>query len=447
MRATPAPDPLPPPPFERIRGELRVEDLSVSRLAEEFGTPFYLMSEARIRSNARRFLAAFRPLWPDYRLLYALKANPNPAVVRILASEGCGADCSSPAEIRISREAGVAPEDSLYTGAYPSEADLSTALEARVPINLDDPALLGRLLELGSPRALSFRLNPGRTASGPEGLRFAGRQAKFGVPLRAAVRGLADAQRAGIARLGLHTMPGSNVLDASHFGRVGAFLAQAIRAARSALGRDLDFLDAGGGFGVPYRPSEAPLDLVSAAERLTGALSAAWPSDARPRSLRLLNEPGRYLVADSTVLVTRVTHVKAGRPPFVGVDAGMHTLLRPALYGAYHAVHPVRRRPGPAVPIQLVGPVCENTDVLADRRRLPPLKVGDLVALGNVGAYGFSMASQYNTRPRPAEVLVHSGRAEAIRTAESFGDLVTRVVVPAHLGGGPGTPRSPEVAG
>jgi diaminopimelate decarboxylase len=426
-------DPPLPAPFDRIGGELALEGLPLREIAERHGTPVYVSSEARIRANARRVLDAFRPRWPSYRLLYALKANPNPAIVRILHSEGAGADCSSPAEIRIAREAGVAASDCLYTGAYPSDADLSFAVRSNVPINLDDPALLPRLLALGRPSALSFRVNPGRTASGPEGLKFAGRTAKFGVPLRVALRGLAEARREGIERLGLHTMPGSNVLDPEHFARVGRFLGQAVRAVRRSVGTDLDFLDAGGGFGVPYRPGERPLDIDGVAERLTAGIRRTWGMEDARTAPTLCNEPGRYLMADSTVLLTRVTHVKAGRVPFVGVDAGMHTLLRPALYQAYHPIQTVGP-PGTArAMVTVVGPVCENTDVLALRRSLPRLEVGDVIAIANAGAYGFSMSSQYNTRPRPAEVLVRGGKAYTIRAAEGFEEIVARTILPPHL--------------
>jgi diaminopimelate decarboxylase len=430
-------DPPLPEPFGRQRGELTVEGLPLREIAETHGTPLYVTSEARIRANARRLLDAFRGCWPEYRLLYALKANPNPAIVRILRSEGAGADCSSPAEIRIAREAGVAAADCLYTGAYPSDADLSFALRSAVPINLDDPALLPRLLALGRPAALSFRVNPGRTSSGPEGLKFAGRTAKFGVPLASAMRGLAEARREGVSRLGLHTMPGSNVLDPEHFERVGRFLGRAVRSVRRTRGIDLEFLDAGGGFGVPYRPGETPLDIGRVAARLTGGIRSGLGAGGGAPLPRLCNEPGRYLLADSTVLVTRVTHIKAGRVPFVGVDAGMHTLLRPALYQAYHPIQTVGA-PGTArATVTVVGPVCENTDVLALRRSLPRLAVGDLIAITNAGAYGFSMSSQYNTRPRPAEVLVRNGQSHVIRAAEGFEEIVARTRIPAHLSDDP----------
>ncbi|HEV2520597.1 MAG TPA: diaminopimelate decarboxylase [Thermoplasmata archaeon] len=424
-----------PPPFSGHGGGSALEGLRLSDLADRFGTPLYVTSERRIRENARRFLDAFRSSWPEYRLLYAMKANPNPAIVRILRTEGCGADCSSPAEIRIAREAGVPALETLYTGAYPSDAELAYAVESGVAINLDDPALFPRLTRIGLPSLLSFRVNPGRSDSGPEGLRFAGKGAKFGVPLRRAIDGYRAAKRAGVRRFGLHTMPGSNVLRTEHFRRLGRFLGRATARLERGAAISIDLLDAGGGFGVPYRPHDLPLDLGTVAQALThGVLRGMGRRDSTALPT-LCNEPGRYLVADSTVLLTRVTHVKAGRPLLVGIDAGMHTLLRPALYGAHHPVHPLQDSDRPYRTVDLVGPVCENTDVIASRRIVREPHVGDLFAIGNAGAYGFSMASHYNTRPKPAELLVRNGRATIIRSAETFDDLVARVGIPSHLQG------------
>ena len=431
-----------PSPFRETRDGIEVDGLPLREIAERFGTPVYVTSEQRIRDNARRFLSAFRPTWPEYRLLYAMKANPNPAIVRILKTEGCGADCSSPAEIRIAGEAGVPRESTLYTGAYPSDDELAYALEAGIPINLDDVALFPRLRRLGLPNTLSFRVNPGRTESGPEGLKFAGRGAKFGIPLARAIEGLRLAQRAGVPHFGLHTMPGSNVLNPEHFGLVGRFLGRAYRRVERELGVGLDFMDAGGGFGVPY-PAERtrPRPPEGRARTLTGhpgGAGSAVPSEASDvvQRARSLPRRGQHRPAD------RVTHVKEGRPLLVGVDAGMQTLLRPALYQAYHPVHPVGTSSRPFRTVNLVGPVCENTDVLAANRRLREPRIGDLYAIGNSGAYGFSMSSQYNTRPRPAEVLISQGRPIVIRSAESFDDLVTHVQLPDHLSDHPVNPGS-----
>lgn len=413
-----------PAPYVRSPEGLALGQLPLADLAERFGTPLYVTSEDRVRERARSVQTAFRARWPDYRLLYAVKANNNPRLVRVLREAGCGADCSSPSEIRIAREAGVPAEEILYTAAYPSDAELRAALDAEVAINLDDPDLLPRLLGLGRPRALSFRVNPGVTEAGREGLRFSGPGSKFGTPLPRALEGYRAARSAGLDRFGLHTMPGSNVLRLTHFQGLGRFLAQAARRVEATVGRPLAFLDAGGGFGVPYRPSERALPAERLATALTAGLRTGFAGGLLPT---LWNEPGRYLVCDSTVLLARVTHVKQGARRRVGLDAGMQTLLRPALYGAYHEIYPVAPRPGPLQAADVTGPVCENTDMLARGRRLPPLRVGDLVAIGQAGAYGFSMASQYNTRPRPAEVLVAGSRPTLIRARESFEDLVRGV--------------------
>jgi diaminopimelate decarboxylase len=414
-----------PPPYRWGSSGLALGSAPIAQLADEFGTPLYVTSEDRIRSQVRAVVGEFRSRWPNYRLLYAVKANNNPRIVRVMREEGCGADCSSPAEIRIALGAGVPSDEILYTAAYPSDSELASALDAGVSINLDDPALLPRLLGLGEPPRLSFRVNPGPTEAGREGLKFAGPGSKFGSSLDRVLEGYRSARAAGITEFGVHAMPGSNVLEPAHFEALGKFLGRAARRIERAVGCPLAFIDAGGGFGVPYRPREHALEASVISERLTRGLRAGLgPTAPTPM---LWNEPGRYLVCDSTVLVARVTHIKEGRRPLVGLDAGMQTLLRPALYGAYHGVYPVNPREGPMAEVDLTGPVCENTDMLARRRRLSRVKVGDLLAIGQAGAYGFSMSSQYNTRPRPAEVLVAADRPRLIRERESFEDLIRGV--------------------
>ena len=413
-----------PAPYEFTPAGIRVEGLLLSDLAERFGTPLYVTSGTRIRENVHRLRSALIRRWPSSQLLYAIKANSNPAILRILQELGCGADCSSPAEIALARSAGFPRPRTLYTAAYPTDPELAGAIAAGVAVNLDHPGLLPRLLEFGRPPVLSFRLNPGQSAAGPEGLRFAGRDSKFGSSLADVRRGLESARRAGVPDWGIHTMPGSNILAADHFGRVGAFLGRAVRGLERVMGRPPIFVDAGGGLGVPYRPTERELDLEAAVSGLVLGLRSA-PS---PDSFQLWMEPGRYLVADSTVLLARVSDMKPGRPAFVGTDAGMQTLLRPALYGAYHAIYPAGpARPGTRRRVTVTGPICENTDLLGRDRRLPPLEIGDLLAVATVGAYGYSMSSPYNNRPRPAEVLVEDGRARLIRERETVDDLLRLV--------------------
>ncbi len=273
MTRPPSPPAQPlPGPFRFGPNGLEHGGRPVEEIAERYGTPVYLTSERRLRENARRVRRTFEASWPGYRLLYAVKANANPALVRVLREEGCGADCSSPAEIEIARRAGVPSAETLYTAAFPSDAELSYAARAGVAVNLDDPDLLPRLLRFGPPPLLSFRLDPNTTASGPEGLRFSGPGSKFGVDLPRALKGYRAARRAGLRDFGVHTMPGSNVLDPTHFERVGRYLGRAARRIAAETRGPLAFADAGGGFGVPYRPGESPLDLDRVANGLTGAL-------------------------------------------------------------------------------------------------------------------------------------------------------------------------------
>lgn len=424
-----------------FRGDrLSVDGVPLERIADRYGTPTYVTSEERLRANLRRFRDAFREWAPRFQVHYALKANEQPAVVRIVRSEGAGADCSSPLEIEIALRAGVPPSEVMYTAAYPSADDLRFALRSGVIINLDHPALLAPLLAIGVPRVLSLRLNPGVRRSGPEGLALGGTESKFGGPLSATIEAFRRARRAGVERFGVHTMLGSNLLDARAFRPTARVLATCLRRLR-AVGVPVDFVDTGGGFGVPYRPRERPLDLRAVSHVLRGPIVAAARDRGRgsPRDLPTLKvEPGRYLLADTTVLLTRVTFVKHSGHRYVGIDAGMNTLLRPALYGAYHAVYPVRADgSAPRRAVDVVGPVCEPADALARHRPLPPLVPGDLLAVGNAGAYGFSMASHFNGRPLPAEVLVYRRRADLIRRREGYRDLTGTSRLPARLGGRP----------
>jgi diaminopimelate decarboxylase len=426
-----------PAPFRADGRGLSIDGLSAEDLAERFGTPLYVTSERRVRENARRFTRAFERCWSPFRAHYAVKANPNPALVRILHQEGLGADCASPAEIDIARSAGVPPGDILYTAAYPGERELAHAARVGVGVNLDDPGLLETLLRHGRPPRLLIRLRPDERRAGPEGLALGGAQSKFGSSLDDALRGFAAARRAGIRRLGAHAMIGSNLLDAGAFRPGAELLARAAARLRSELQVRADTLDIGGGFGVPYRPSERPLDLEEVARIVSDALRPSVEPTPRARGeapTTLVAEPGRYLVADSTVLLARVNHVKRGPPLFVGVDAGMQTLLRPALYGAYHPVYPASPvRPGPWVAGAICGPVCEPKDVLATDRPLPAVQAGDLIAIGIVGAYGYSMAFDYNGWPRPAEVLVRNGTPYVIRTRETARSLTEGCRMPSHL--------------
>jgi len=419
-------------PLAEREGVLTIGGVRATDLAGRHGTPLYVLSEDRIRANYRRLAGGFRRRYAQSRVHYAVKANTNLAVLSILRQEGAGADASCPAEIELARRAGFPSDEILYTGAYPTRAELDYALDAGVAINLDSGSRLAQVGERDPKPVLSFRVNPG-DGKGKHGLVFAGRDAKFGLPPDAVLEAFRAARALGFERFGIHMMAGSCVLDPTYFPEITGRLLEVAGRVAAEVGIRFEFVDIGGGFGVPYEPSEEVLDIDRVAAEVAAAMVDGCDRHGLGRP-RLLLEPGRYLVADAGVLLTEVQGVKPGATVFVGVDAGMNTLLRPALYDAYHPVVVANRlRDPPGPPVTIVGPVCENTDVLARDRELPPVREGDLLAVLNAGAYGFSMSSQYNSRPRAAEVLVHDGTAEVVREREGFADLVSRQTLPGRL--------------
>jgi len=281
-------------------------------------------------------------------------------------------------------------------------------------VNADALHDVERIARLAPGRAVGLRINPGVGAGHHEHVVTGGPAAKFGIPADRIGRAWERTREAGLRPAGLHMHIGSGISEPDVVRRALARLAAALDQV-AVLGPEPLFADVGGGISVPYRPGDAPADL--------GALAASVREALGPER-RVVLEPGRFLVAESTVLLARVTGVKEG---FVGVDAGFHTLLRPALYGAHHHVSNLTRPDDEPVTVDVAGPLCESGDLLARDRRLPRPEPGDLVAVHTAGAYGYSMASRYNSRPLPAEVLVEDGDARLIRERESLEDLFGRL--------------------
>jgi diaminopimelate decarboxylase len=248
------------------------------------------------------------------------------------------------------------------------------------------------------------------------------------------VQAYSQAKAGGIRKFGIHMMTGSNVLKFDYFVSVTRKLFQIAEEIAKNVGLTFEFVDIGGGFGVPYKPDEPALEIEALGSHI-GSLFKEFVEKGNIGEPYLMIEPGRFVISDSTILLGRVHHIKKtwGRI-FVGTDIGMNTILRPALYGAYHHIY-VANRPltKPDTVVTVTGQVCENTDVLAKDRTLPQINVGDVIVVMNAGAYGFSMSSQYNTRPKPVEVLVNDGQAETIRERETVGDFIAKQCVPMRL--------------
>ncbi|MFB6268333.1 MAG: diaminopimelate decarboxylase [Halobacterium sp.] len=385
-------------------------------LAAEYGTPLYVQDLDRVTQNYERLAAAF----PEASIHYAVKANAGRSVLETLRAAGAGAECASAGEVYRALDAGFEPEEIHYTAVNPPERDLDYVLDAAPDATFVVGATdtVDRLAERGFDGRLAVRVHPGVGAGHSEDV-ATGADAKFGIPHGRAADALRDADARGFDVVGVHAHVGSGMLadaDVDAHREVVERLAQVARDAPV----DLEFVDVGGGFGVPYHPDEQPLDLESVAAATRDVLADV---DAD-----LVVEPGRFLVADAGVLLTEVNTVKpTAGAMLAGVDAGMTTLLRPALYDAYHDVRSLARNASdrPERSVTVVGPICESTDVLAEARDLPRPERGDLLAVGNAGAYGIEMASQYNSRPRPAVAALEDGDHRLARERDSLSDLTT----------------------
>lgn len=429
------------PPFwksvaeiENRNGILFLEGCDVRSLAKEFGTPLYVYSESRIRSNYRRLVKAYKNHYHRFKVYFAIKSNSNPAIIKILESEGCGADAACIAEIEIAKSAGIPANEILYSGVYNSFEDLCFAVKNQLLVNMEDLSQLERLKEIGVPKSLCFRLNPSFGASGKEGLVFSGKEAKFGISEEKIERAYTIAKEMGVEKFGIHMMTGSNILSEEYFIKAVEKLLDIAGPIAKKLGITFDFIDIGGSLGVPYHPDEKELDIDAVANGVVRAFREKL-SKYQMGEPFLIHEPGRFLVSDAGILLSTVTSIKEGDKRFIGLDAGMNTLLRPALYGAYHHFLQADNLNADCdKQAHIVGRVCENTDIFAKDRFLPSdTKPGDLFAILNTGAYGFCMSSHYNSQPRAAEVLVSNGKAELIRERESFEHLIHGTRLPKHL--------------
>ncbi|RMF08493.1 MAG: diaminopimelate decarboxylase [Candidatus Neomarinimicrobiota bacterium] len=407
------------PLFELVKNRALFEDL-----ARSYGTPLYLYVDEQLRSNLETIDAALRSAIRDYHICYAIKANSNPHLLSRMRYHlpSLGGDCSSPGELEAARRAGITGSECIFTGNYESADDLQAALDAGAHINLDDITSLDRLARLGLPEEISFRLNPGFGRGTFAQIVTAGEKAKFGVPHRDLVTAYRRAYELGIRQFGLQCMTGSGNLDPDYFESLLGVILQHARELETALGIHLNYLSIGGGFGIPYRDDQEPLDFGNLFSRLGRILGQSYRrSKDRPQ---LWIEPGKSIVGNTGILLTRVTGIKSGYRTYIGTDAGMETLMRPALYNAYHRIYKVGEPE--AEPVQVVditGRICENTDRLAVERPFPAVKEGDLLAILDVGAYGYSMSHQFNTRPRPAEVLLVDQRPQLIRRRETIDDI------------------------
>ncbi|WP_430505138.1 diaminopimelate decarboxylase [Haloparvum sp. PAK95] len=426
----------------------RLADWDADRLqalASEHDTPLYVVDLDRVRENCARLRDAF----PDADVRYAVKAHTGQAVLETVREAGLDAECASAGELDRVLAAGFPGDRVHYTAVNPPARDLDYAVSAwneepGLTITVGAADTLDRLAERGYDGRVCVRVNPGVGAGHHEKVRT-GADVKFGVPYDRAAQVVREAdERFDV--VGIHAHAGSGIdagqLDShrelvSRMGELARSLATPDEAgdATGADPVDLEYVDVGGGFGVPYEEDAPPLDLQDVAEATRSALgrvpradtAADADADGAPTEATLAVEPGRYVVADAGVLLTTVNTTKpTAEETVVGVDAGMTDLLRPAMYDAYHPIRNLSGGDREETPVTVAGPICESADVFGTKRPLAQPERGDLLAIGIAGAYGYEMASQYNSRPRPAEVALEDGDARVVRRRETLDDL-TRV--------------------
>jgi diaminopimelate decarboxylase len=428
--------------LSETKGSLYWDGHLISGLAEKFGTPLYVYSEERLRENYRRLHDAFSKNYENFRLYYAIKSNNNLSVLKILRREGAGADCSSPAEILFAKKAGFDNGSMLYTGNYNTDDEFRFAIREGVTLNLDDISHISRVEKIKKQKIACLRINPGIGKGEFPQITTGGPDAKFGIPFEKAVEAYAELKRSGVEEFGIHMMTGSNVLDAEYFREITSKLLDIAGDVSRKVGIKFSFINIGGGFGIPYRPREPNLDIEYVGYIVTKTFKEKCDEHSLGRP-QLRIEPGRYIIGDAGILIARVTSIKDGYKKFIGCDAGMNTLIRPALYGAYHHIFVDGRvdkkgregqHKGPLETVNICGQICENADQFAKDRKMPKAtSEGDLLVFLNCGAYGFGMSSQYNSRPRAAEILTNKLVAMVIREKETELDLLERQRVPDHL--------------
>ncbi len=413
-------------------GVLHAENVSLEVIASGVGTPFYCYSHATLTRHYKVFANAFAGA--HTLICYSVKANSNLAVLRTLGQSGSGMDVVSEGELRRARAAGVAPEKIVFSGVGKTKSEMAYALgEGIYAFNVESQAELAALSAVaaagGHEARIAIRVNPDIDPKTHKKISTGKGVDKFGVPFSRARELYAQAAALpGIQVRGIHMHIGSQITDLKPFGDAFALLRELAGQLRED-GHELEFINFGGGLGVPYRGDE---DIPPHPDEYAKIVLAA----AQGLNVRLLFEPGRMIAANAGILVARVLYTKAGaNKTFIIIDAAMNDLLRPTLYEAWHEIWPLREalKELPVVTTDVVGPVCETGDYLALEHALPPFGAGDLMAVMTAGAYGAVLSSTYNTRPLIPEVMVKDGQYAVIRPRPSYEELLARDFVPDWL--------------
>ena len=389
---------------------------------KKFPTPFHIYDEKTIRENFKKLRNAFS--WnKNFREHFAVKATPNPHIVKILASDGAGTDCSSLAELLISEKAGVIGEKIMLTSNDTPADEFQKALELGAIINLDDITHIDYLEKNAElPNCISFRYNPADIMN--EGNDIIGKpaEAKYGLTRQQIFDAYKLARDKGVKRFGLHTMVASNELETKTFLVTAQIMFELAVEIKNKLGINLEFVNLGGGFGIPYRPTENPVDFKAVGAGIHELYEKILVNNGL--NIAIATESGRAMTGNAGWLVSTVIHEKNTYKNYIGLDSCMANLMRPAMYGAYHHITIVGKENSPLTNIyDVTGSLCENNDKFAIDRKLPKIEIGDILIIHDTGAHGHAMGFNYNGKLRSAELLLReNGQVEMIRRAETLDD-------------------------
>ena len=394
----------------------------IEKIIEQTPTPFHIYDEKGIRDYARIFIRTFS--WnPGFKEYYAIKSAPNPYLMKIMREEGFGIDCSSMAELVIAEKLGMSGDEIMFTSNDTPAYEYKKAIQLGAIINLDDISHIEYLEKnVGLPETVCFRYNPGSLKEGntiighPE-------EAKYGFTREQLFEGYQLLLDKGVKRFGLHTMVASNELDSAYFVETAQILFDLIVELHQRLGTHIEFANLGGGIGIPYRPSDIPVDLDFMSRGIEKLYQEKIVANGL-EPLRVYFESGRAMTGPYGFLVSKVLHIKKTYKQYVGLDSSMANLMRPALYGSYHHITILGKEDQPSNEVyDVTGSLCENNDKFAINRKLPVMEPGDIVVIHDTGAHGHSMGFNYNGKLRSAELLLReSGEVVQIRRAETLDD-------------------------
>ncbi len=395
----------------------------IEEIIKEHPTPFHIYDEKAIRENAKNFYQAFSWI-KGFKNYYAVKACPNPYILKLLKEEGMGVDCSSLAELVLSEKVGFKGEEIMFTSNETPEKEYLKAYELGAIINLDDISHIEFLEQtLGElPELLCFRYNPGPERTG-NAIIGNPKEAKYGLTKKQLFEAYKIALEKGVKRFGLHTMVASNELNADYIIETARMLMELVVEVKDKLGIKLEFINMGGGIGIPYRPEQEPMDLNYVSKGIK-KLYEELVEKNNLDPLRIVFECGRMITGPYGYLVTTVVHKKEIYKYYIGVDACMANLMRPGMYGAYHHETVLGKEDVPETETyDVVGSLCENNDKFAIDRKLPRIEIGDMIVIHDTGAHGYSMGFNYNGKLRSAELLLKGdGSVKQIRRAETIDD-------------------------